>query len=215
MRSRASALLLLLAGCAGEGSAPVGPAGLRYGSYRATGLASWYGEELAGARTATGERFDPAGITVAHRSLPLNSLVEVIALDTGRRVVARVADRGPGRDDRLVDLSRGTARLLGTDRLPVARVRLRAVSSAAGFVQPTAPAHAFASVAAERYLIQVAAFADRDRADALAERLGARVERGGGVYRVRLGPLDAAAAQRARDEVGARGYADAVLIPAN
>lgn len=94
--------------------------------YDALGYASWYGEE-SGGTTASGARFDPAAITAAHRTLPLGSFVEVTALDTGRTIVVLINDRGPGRADRLIDLSRGAAHLLGVDRTPIAPVRVRRI----------------------------------------------------------------------------------------
>ena len=66
-------------------------------SFDRVGVATWYGEELKGARTASGTPFDPSAITAAHRTLPLNSYVEVTALDTGRTLLVLVNDRGPGR----------------------------------------------------------------------------------------------------------------------
>ena len=118
---RNSWALLLLAGCAGH-ERPIA-----YQAYQATGLATWYGDELAGRPTASGERFKPRGLTAAHRTLPFGTLVEVTALDTSRTIVARINDRGPRRRDRLIDLSFGAARLLGTDRGPPAAVRVRAL----------------------------------------------------------------------------------------
>lgn len=92
--------------------------------YDDVGYASWYGEELAGRPTANGETFDPAGISAAHKTLPLPSYVEVTALDTGRTILVRVNDRGPMAGDRLVDLSRGAAEQLGlTDGVSAVRVR--------------------------------------------------------------------------------------------
>jgi rare lipoprotein A len=92
--------------------------------YDDVGYASWYGEELAGRPTANGETFDPAGITAAHKTLPLPSYVEVTALDTGRTILVRVNDRGPMVGDRLIDLSRGAAEQLGIAG-GVAAVRVR------------------------------------------------------------------------------------------
>ncbi|WP_447762652.1 septal ring lytic transglycosylase RlpA family protein [Sphingopyxis panaciterrae] len=92
--------------------------------YDDVGYASWYGEELAGRPTASGESFDPAGITAAHKTLPLPSYVEVTALDTGRTILVRVNDRGPMANDRLIDLSRGAAEQLGLSG-GVAAVRVR------------------------------------------------------------------------------------------
>ncbi|RYD41148.1 MAG: septal ring lytic transglycosylase RlpA family protein [Sphingomonadales bacterium] len=92
--------------------------------YDDVGYASWYGEELAGQPTANGEIFDPAGISAAHKTLPLPSYVEVTALDTGRTILVRVNDRGPMVGDRLIDLSRGAAEQLGlTDGVSAVRVR--------------------------------------------------------------------------------------------
>ena len=124
MRWRASLAGLLLAGCVGGGR-PLRPDTSGYVGYRAEGLASWYGNELAGRRTASGERFDPRGLTAAHRLLPLGSIVAVTALDTGRTIVVRINDRGPYKGGRIIDLSYGAAQLLGIDRGPVARVQLR------------------------------------------------------------------------------------------
>ena len=129
MRWRASVacgLALTLAACVGGGRPPR-DAGRPAGG-QATGRASWYGAALAGRRTASGERFDPEGLTAAHRRLPLGTLVEVTALDTGRAVVVRINDRGPFRGRRIIDLSHGAARLLGTDRGD-GRVMLRTVPS--------------------------------------------------------------------------------------
>ncbi|MGY4395901.1 rare lipoprotein A [Sphingomonas sp. UYAg733] len=104
------------------GNGPRGTSGEQ--RYDAVGYASWYGEEMGGGRTASGQPFDPAAITAAHNSLPLGSFVEITALDTGRTIVAIVNDRGPGSSDRLIDLSRGAAQLLGITALAPVRVRL-------------------------------------------------------------------------------------------
>lgn len=119
--------LALLAAMAG-GTAIAAPTAA---SFDRVGVATWYGDELKGARTASGTPFDPSAITAAHRTLPLNSYVEVTALDTGRTLLVLVNDRGPGRRDREIDLSRRAAQILGIDRNPKARVRIRAVQPGA------------------------------------------------------------------------------------
>ena len=92
--------------------------------YDEVGYAGWYGDDLAGKPTANGETFDPAGISAAHKTLPLPSYVEVTALDTGRTILVRVNDRGPMVTDRLIDLSRGAAEQLGVvDGVTAVRVR--------------------------------------------------------------------------------------------
>lgn len=77
------------------------------------GRISWYGADFAGRKTASGERFDPHALTMAHRSLPLGTIVLVTNDDNGRRVTLRVNDRGPYRDDRVADVSRAASRELG------------------------------------------------------------------------------------------------------
>ncbi len=67
------------------------------------------------------------GISAAHTVLPLPSYVEVTVLDTGRTILLRINDRGPFTPSRLIDLSRGAARLLGIERLGRAAVRVRRV----------------------------------------------------------------------------------------
>jgi rare lipoprotein A len=95
--------------------------------YDMLGYASWYGSE-SGNQTANGERFRPDWITAAHRTLPLPSYVEVTSLDTGRRIVVRVNDRGPFvAAARIIDLSRGAAELLGMRAKGQAGVRVRVV----------------------------------------------------------------------------------------
>jgi rare lipoprotein A len=116
---------------AGDVDGPHGTAGAGVDSrYDEVGLATWYGEEVSGNRTASGTLFRPAAITAAHRTLPLGSYAEVTALDTGRTILVLINDRGPGRSDRLIDLSRGAAELLGTGTNPMAPVRIRAVTAA-------------------------------------------------------------------------------------
>jgi len=94
--------------------------------YDRVGYATWYGPE-SGSKTANGEHFRPDGITAAHTTLPLPSYVEVTALDTGRRIVVRINDRGPFARGRLIDLSRGAADELGVRAQGVAPVRVRVV----------------------------------------------------------------------------------------
>ena len=74
------------------------------------GLASYY---KSGQRTANGERFNPHGLTAAHRSLPFGTKVRVQNVRTGRSVVVRINDRGPFVRGRVIDLAFGAARAIG------------------------------------------------------------------------------------------------------
>jgi len=91
--------------------------------YDEVGYATWYGDELAGGRTASGVPFDPKGFTAAHRTLPLGSYAEVTALDTGRTILVQINDRGPRQTNLLIDLSQGAARSLGVTGREAVRIR--------------------------------------------------------------------------------------------
>jgi rare lipoprotein A len=86
-----------------------------------SGYASYYKK---GRRTASGERFDPNGLTAAHRTLPFGTRLKVTSLKTGKSVVVRVNDRGPFVRGRIVDLSLGAALILGLNRTGVAKVQI-------------------------------------------------------------------------------------------
>jgi rare lipoprotein A len=88
------------------------------------GLASWYGRELHGRRTASGESFDMYQLTAAHRTAPFGTYAVVTNLDNGQRVRVRINDRGPSRAKRLMDLSYEAARQLGMVRAGTARVKV-------------------------------------------------------------------------------------------
>jgi rare lipoprotein A len=92
------------------------------------GEASYYGHELAGNRTASGERFNPMGMTAAHRTLPLGSKLKVTNKSNGKSVVVRINDRGPFVKHRLIDVSLGAAREIGMYRAGKAQVRLELLS---------------------------------------------------------------------------------------
>lgn len=87
-----------------------------------TGQASWY---KMGKMTANGERYNPMGMTAAHRTLPFGTRVKVKNLRNGRTVVVRINDRGPFAKRRIIDVSMGAARKLGMIRSGTARVSIK------------------------------------------------------------------------------------------
>ena len=94
-------------------------------SHIGDGMASYYASEFAGSRTANGERFDPAAMTAAHRSLAFHSRVAVTNLANGQEVIVRINDRGPwGKGGRIIDISHAAAREIGMHRSGTARVKL-------------------------------------------------------------------------------------------
>lgn len=92
--------------------------------YRETGIASWYGPQFHGKKTANGEIFDMNLVSAAHRTLPMPSIVRVINLRNGRALKIRVNDRGPFARGRIIDLSRRAAQLLGFLREGTVPVRV-------------------------------------------------------------------------------------------
>ena len=93
--------------------------------YDETGIASWYGPNFHGKKTANGEIYDMNDVTAAHKTLPMPSFVQVTNLENGRSLQVRVNDRGPYAHSRIIDLSRRSAQLLGFKNKGTAKVRVR------------------------------------------------------------------------------------------
>ena len=96
--------------------------------YQETGVASWYGPNFHGKTTANGGTFDMHTISAAHRTLPLPSVVRVTNLENGRQLKIVINDRGPYAHDRIIDLSRRSADLLGMRRKGTALVRVEIIA---------------------------------------------------------------------------------------
>ena len=86
-----------------------------------TGFASYY---KTGKRTASGERFNPQGLTAAHRNLPFGTRVLVTNLRNGKSVIVRINDRGPFIRSRVIDLSFGAARAVDLTSSGVTKVKV-------------------------------------------------------------------------------------------
>lgn len=132
-------------------SEPIGPT--------QEGMASWYGLEEKGQKTASGEVMDPERFTAAHVSLPFGTVVRVDDLDTGRSVVVTINDRGPFVAGRIIDLSYGSAKALGMIGKGVARVRIRVLGDGGG------DRYAYA------WRVQVGAFLEEERAHDVADTM--------------------------------------------
>ncbi|MDA9179942.1 septal ring lytic transglycosylase RlpA family protein [Emcibacteraceae bacterium] len=148
-------LMAILSACATtppptQTSAPEAPPGVKVGNpyqiagkwytpkidptYNQVGIASWYGPDFHKKQTANGEIFDMNALTAAHTTLPMPSYVRVTNLENKRSLILRVNDRGPFVGNRLIDVSRRGAQLLGFEKRGTTRVRVEAVSG------PNAPA---------------------------------------------------------------------------
>ncbi|WAC09990.1 septal ring lytic transglycosylase RlpA family protein [Dyadobacter pollutisoli] len=92
-----------------------------------TGNASYYSTRFHGRKTSFGEVHKSTELIAAHRSYPLNTMLEVTNLENDEKVIVRVNDRGPFSRNRVVDLSKEAARLLGIIAKGVANVSIRVV----------------------------------------------------------------------------------------
>jgi len=168
--------------------------------YRERGIASWYGTKFHGRLTSSNEPYDMYTMSAAHKTLPLPTYVEVTNLDNGRKVIVRVNDRGPFKANRLIDLSYAAAIKLGMTRTGTALVEIRALRPGAPRkpVQ-TSPETTTAKTEKARLFLQVGAYADRENAERMRQRIhrlvhsDVRVFAQGSqhkaMYQVRVGPL--------------------------
>jgi rare lipoprotein A len=190
--------------------------------YAERGVASWYGPDFHGGRTANGDKYDMHAMTAAHKTLPLPCHVRVTNLSNGRSIVVRVNDRGPFVANRIIDLSYAAATKLDIVKQGTALVEVRVVDPPdTTLAAASLPAQARA-VAPDELYVQAGAFADQANAERLLARLrqsgiGAAFVRGDEVdgrtlYRVRVGPVPSVAEfDRVVEELRAVGVPDARL----
>ena len=82
-------------------------------TFRQEGVASWYGRQFHGNKTANGEIYDMHAMTAAHPTLPLPSYARVTRKSNGKSIIVRINDRGPFHRGRIIDLSYAAASKLG------------------------------------------------------------------------------------------------------
>ena len=82
-------------------------------NYKETGIASGYGIKEQGKRTDSGETYDMYKMTAAHKTLPLPTFVRVTSLTNNNTIVVRINDRGPFKDDSIINLSYAAVKKLG------------------------------------------------------------------------------------------------------
>lgn len=175
------------------------------------GVASWYGADFHGRRTASGSVYDMHDMTAAHRELPLGSQVEVRNLENGKSVRVEITDRGPFKKGRIVDMSFAAAKDLGMLQKGTARVELQILELGRG---PSGPN------TSTRFTVQVGAFRDPANAANLQQELAARrddVQRvdDGKWHRVRVGLFRSLGdAEAVRGELLGLGY-HAVVVYLN
>lgn len=149
--------------------------------YRERGMASWYGGDFQGRTTASGEIFDQNGISAAHRTLPLGTVLSVTNLDNLKSIKIRINDRGPFVKSRVLEVSYGAAKELGFVSKGTTRVKIESLEPVSG---------------SAIYTVQAAAYAEEEKAKTLKARLQQKYEtvyivsyesNVGIFYRVRVG----------------------------
>lgn len=170
--------------------------------YTEDGLASWYGKDFHGRKTANGEIYDMYGMTAAHKLLPFGTRLKVTNLENGKVINVVVNDRGPFVKDRIIDLTYTGAQRLDMVGPGIARVRIESLDEV--------PSYTNGEMTGQFY-VQIGAFSKRDNAEALRSRMAANGKPARVVYaddigfwRVQVGSYSKlSAAESARDSMNA------------
>lgn len=131
-----------------------------------SGLASWYGPDFHGKKTANGESYDMHANTAAHKTLPMNTIVRVTNLNNNKSTVVRINDRGPFVDGRIIDLSYAAGKEVGIDKTGTAPVKLVVL----GFDGVIAKSGSKESKSVSSIAVQIGAFKNRSGADEWAAK---------------------------------------------
>jgi rare lipoprotein A len=157
------------------------------------GLASLYGKEFQGKKTASGERFSQTDMTAAHRKLPLSTKVMVENIETGDKIEVKITDRGPyvDRKRRIIDLSKAAADSIESVEQGVGRVQVTVTEAPAGAQKTNHDEEMY-------FEVQVGAFEDDEQARAVLKQvkpwfpkayIATREGPAGEFYRIRIGPF--------------------------
>jgi rare lipoprotein A len=193
--------------------APVGP------GFSEIGTASWYGRKFHGQLTSSGEPFDMFQFTAAHKTMPIPAWIRVTNLENNQSLVVRVNDRGPFKENRVLDLSWAAAKRLGFSEKGTARVSYEVLtvptSDAALIANPLAkPAQAIFQVTAVSTEIQAQKVADQIREALSKDQAMVRVEsNGAGLFRVQVLPkTDLSVEREIYEQLVALGWSPQRLI---
>ncbi len=188
------------------------------------GIASWYGNPFHGRATSSGETYNMHAKTAAHPTLPMGTFLLVQNLENGREVIVRVNDRGPFAKDRVIDLSHRAARKIDMIQNGTALVQIT-------YLDPETPdireklTTAHPDYFTGDFTLQVGAYSDRSRAEALRgklQELGKDVFitsasiGGQPVYRVRVGRFSSLeAAEQVKRLLVTNGYENVFTVSAD
>ena len=120
------------------------------------GIASWYGPNFHAKLTSNGETYDMYGMTAAHKTLPMNTMVKVLNLDNGKSTIVRINDRGPFVSGRIIDLSNKAAHEINMVKKGTARVKVTILGFNAKIATTTTQKNEVATI--NKFYVQVGAF---------------------------------------------------------
>ncbi|MBF0303573.1 MAG: septal ring lytic transglycosylase RlpA family protein [Desulfamplus sp.] len=160
------------------------------------GIASWYGEQFHGRKTANGETYNMYGVSAAHKTLPLGTWVRVYNLENSKTLDVRINDRGPFVTGRIIDLSYKAAQMLGVAGPGTAQVKVVALGEATGSDQTGRVVYRPVDYFKGNFTVQVGAFTVRRNAQMEKIKFGKKyinshineyTDARGKFYRVRVG----------------------------
>lgn len=221
---------LILAGCAGSSSYkykvntnPYTIGGVTYypmekaGNFSETGIASWYGPDFHGKKTASGETYNKHAYTAAHKTLPFGTRVKVINLDNNATTNVIINDRGPFKSGRIIDLSYSAAKDIDMIGTGTARVRINAIGSTNTANATKKNSATSTATQAGNYYVQVGSYSVSNNATVASQKLksmgyASSVKQQNGKYSVRVGPYGTRArATTARDNLR-KTYSGAFIV---
>jgi rare lipoprotein A len=167
----------------------------RIARYLKQGIASWYGSDFHGKKTASGEIYDMYAMTAAHKTLPISSYARVTNLENQRSVIVRINDRGPYHGDRVMDLSYAAAQKLDLHEAGTGAVEIKAIAPE----QALAQLQNAANKQEESVYLQVGTFGNKKKALKLQNKIASNqlpqpeilpsTHKGSTLYKVQMGPI--------------------------
>jgi rare lipoprotein A len=167
--------------------------------YLKQGIASWYGSDFHGKKTASGEIYDMYAMTAAHKTLPLSSYARITNLENQRSVIVRINDRGPFHSDRVLDLSYAAAKKLDLHQSGKGAVEIKAIAPDQALTQ----LQNAAVIQENSVYLQIGTFGNKKNAQKLQNKIAANhlpqseilssKHKGSKLYKVQMGPIQSTA----------------------
>jgi rare lipoprotein A len=163
--------------------------------YLKQGIASWYGSDFHGKKTASGEIYDMYAMTAAHKTLPLASYARITNLENQRSVIVRINDRGPFHSGRVLDLSYAAAKKLDLHQSGTGAVEIKAIATDQALTQ----LQNTAVIQENSVYLQIGTFGNKKNAQKLQNKIAANhlpqseilssKHKGSTLYKVQMGPI--------------------------